>query len=362
MKNTTRALFSAYVSQIALINGVNAADADKHFAVAPAVEQKLEERMKQSSEFLQQINIIGVDQQEGDKVGIGVTRTMASRTNTAAGNRRSPTNPGDSSTLHRYRCEKTDFDYAFKYSLLDAWSHKPEFQQLMTSAIRAQEGRDHIMIGWNGTSVAVATDRGANPLLQDVNKGWLYWLRTEAPERVMESGQVDPTTRNGGGAITHQGHIYVDADGELGVDVDYANLDALVYDAVELLAEWHRDDTDLVAIIGRDLLHEKFLNVVNATGDKATEMEARDRILTLPKMVGGKRAIVVPFFPANAVMVTKLSNLSIYLQNGSRRRMLKEEPELDQVANYESVNVAYVVEDYEAAALVQNIVMGKKPA
>ena len=353
MKNTTRALFSAYVSQIALINGVNAADADKHFAVAPAVEQKLEERMKQSSEFLQAINIIGVDQQEGDKVGIGVTRTMASRTNTAGGNRRTPTNPSDSSALHRYRCEKTDFDYAFKYSLLDAWSHRPEFQQLMTNAIRAQEGRDHIMIGWNGTSVAVATDRVANPLLQDVNKGWIHWMRTEAPARVLSGGGLtaDPVKA-----------IYVDASGEIGVDVDYANLDAVVYDAVELLAEWHRDDTDLVAIIGRDLLHEKFLNVVNATGDKATEMEARDRILTLPKMVGGKRAIVVPFFPANAVMVTKLSNLSIYLQNGSRRRMLKEEPELDQVANYESVNVAYVVEDYEAAALVENIVMGKKPA
>lgn len=355
MKNTTRALFSAYVSQIALINGVAAADADKHFAVAPAVEQKLEERMKQSSEFLQAVNIVGVDAQEGDKVGIGVTRTMASRTNTAAGDRRTPTNPADSGDLGRYRCEKTDFDYAFKYSLLDAWAHRPEFQQLMTSAIRAQEGRDHIMIGWNGTSVAVATDRVANPLLQDVNKGWLFKIRTFAPERVLNDGALTV------GALAPTKAIYVDASGDIGVDVDFANLDALVHDAVELMAEWHRDDTDIVAIIGRDLLHDKFQNVINTAGDKATEMEARDRILTLPKMVGGKRAIVVPFFPANAVLITKLSNLSIYLQNGSRRRMLKEEPELDQVANYESVNVAYVVEDYEACAFVENIVMGKKP-
>lgn len=353
MKNTTRAKFQAYVSQIALINGVAAGDADKHFAVAPAVEQKLEERMKQSSEFLQAINIIGVDAQEGDKVGIGVTRTMASRTNTAAGNRRTPTNPADSADLGRYRCEKTDFDYAFKYSLLDAWSHRPEFQQLMTSAIRAQEGRDHIMIGWNGTSVAVATDRAANPLLQDVNKGWLFKIRTFAPERTLNDGAltVNPTKA-----------IYVDSSGDVGVDVDYANLDALVHDAVELMAEWHRDDTDIVVIVGRDLLHDKFQSIINTAGDKATEMEARDRILTLPKMVGGKRAIVVPFFPSNAVLITKLSNLSIYLQNGSRRRMLKEEPELDQVANYESVNVSYVVEDYEACAFVENVVMGKKPA
>ncbi|MBX9860631.1 MAG: phage major capsid protein, P2 family [Sphingomonas sp.] len=368
MKNTTRALFSAYVSQIALINGVAAGDADKHFAVAPAVEQKLEERMKQSSEFLRAINIVGVDPQEGDKVGIGVTRTMASRTNTAAGNKRMPTNPADSGDLGRYRCEKTDFDYAFKYSLLDAWSHRPEFQQLMTNAIRQQEGRDHVMIGWNGTSVAVATDRGANPLLQDVNKGWLYKIRTFAPERHLQDGKL--TVYDTGANNPAIKAIYV-ADGTLfnaaennavTAEADYANLDALVHDAVELMAEWHRDDTDIVAIIGRDLLHDKFQNVINAAGDNAMQMEARDRILTLPKMVGGKRAIVVPFFPPNAVLITKLSNLSLYLQNGSRRRMLKEEPELDQVANYESVNVAYVVEDYEACAFVENIVMGKAPA
>lgn len=366
MKNTTRLLFSAYVSQIALINGIQAADADKHFAVAPAVEQKLEERMKHSSEFLQQINIEMVDQQEGDKVGIGVTRTMAGRT--ANGVKRVPGNPADTADLGRYRCELTEFDYAWPYSLIDAWAHKPEFEMLMTNAVRAQEGRDHIMIGWHGTSVAAATDRAANPLLQDVNKGWLYKIRTYAPERVLDDGQL--TVKDDGTNNAALKAIYVadavlyneDDDNAVTAEADYANLDALVFDAVQLLPEWHRNDTDLVAIIGADLLHEKFLSVVQEAGNTATEMEARDRILTLPKMVGGKRAIVVPFFPGNAVLVTKLSNLSIYLQTETRRRMLRDEPDYKQVANYESVNVAYVVEDYEVAALVENIVLGKSPA
>ncbi|MBX9816270.1 MAG: capsid protein [Proteobacteria bacterium SG_bin5] len=353
MKNTTRKLFNAYLDRIAGINGVAREDASAKFAVAPVVEQRLVEKIKQSSEFLSQINMIGVDQQEDVTLGLGVTRPLAGRTNTAAGNRRTPTDPTDSSQINTYRCVQTNFDWARKYALIDQWAHRPDFQIIMSSAIQKQEGRDHIMIGWNGTSVAAATDRVANPLLQDVNKGWLYQIRTNAPERVLNDGALtaNPTKA-----------VYVDASGDIGVDVDYANLDAVVYDAVQLLAEWHRDDTDLVAIIGRDLLHDKFLNVINAAGDKATEMEARDRILTLPKMVGGKRAIVVPFFPANAVLVTSLDNLSIYLQNGTRRRMLKDEPELDQIANYESVNVAYVVEDYERVALVENIVMGKKPA
>lgn len=364
MKNTTRALFSAYVSQIAQVNGVPAdvVSNQKKFAVAPVVEQKLVEKVQQSSEFLQQINMIGVDQQEGETLGLGVIRPLASRTNTAAGHRRTPTDPTDSSRINRYRCVQTNFDWARPYALIDQWAHRPEFQVILASAIQKQEGRDHIMAGWNGTSIAVETDRANNPLLQDVNQGWLYKIRTNAPERVIESGEVDPTTKNNQGAITHQGKIYVDASGEIGVDVDYANLDALVFDLVEAMAEWHRDDTDLVAIIGRNLLHDKFMNVINTAGDKATEMEARDRILTLPKMVGGKRAIVVPFFPATSVLVTRLDNLSIYLQNGSRRRMLKDEPELDQIANYDSVNVAYVIEDYEQVALADNIVMGKKPA
>ena len=41
--------------------------------------------------------------------------------------------------------------------------------------------------------------------------------------------------------------------------------------------------------------------------------------------------------------------------------MLKDEPEADQIANYESVNEAYVVEDYGMCALVENIVLTEKP-
>ena len=86
MRNETRKLFKAYVSQIALVNGVE--DATVKFSVAPVVEQKLEEKIQESSDFLQQINIVGVPAQQGDKVGVTVTRPLASRTNTAGGNRR----------------------------------------------------------------------------------------------------------------------------------------------------------------------------------------------------------------------------------------------------------------------------------
>jgi P2 family phage major capsid protein len=140
------------------------------------------------------------------------------------------------------------------------------------------------------------------------------------------------------------------------------NLDALVIDAVELLDEWQRDSTDLVVIVGRDLVHDKYFPMINTAADKAMEIEARDRILRSEKQIGGLPAVRVPFFPARALLITSLDNLAIYEQEETRRRQLKEESEYNRVANYESANVAYVVEDYGKAALVENIVLAPKPA
>ncbi|SNS20093.1 phage major capsid protein, P2 family [Sphingomonas laterariae] len=360
MRNSTRLLFTAYVSQIALLNGV--ADASVKFTVSPAVEQTLEEKIQESSEFLQQIQIIGVPEQTGQKVGVGVTRSIAGRTNTAAGNRRTPTDPTDTSDEGTYFCRQTNYDHAIKYAKIDAWRHKPEFQTLLRDAILKQQGRDRIMIGFNGTSAAAGTDRVANPLLQDVNEGWLHKIRTRAPARYLDDGAL---TANPTKAIyVASGVEVVDADATniATAKADYANLDALAFDALDLLDPWHRGDTDLVVIVGWKLVKDKYLNLLQAAGDTATEGEAAHRILTLPKQLAGKRAIIVPFFPEDGLLITSLDNLSIYWQEETRRRQIKDEPALDQIENYESVNEDFVVEDYGRCAFVENIVMGKKPA
>jgi hypothetical protein len=365
MLKETRQLFATYVERIAEINEVD--DATVKFTVAPAVEQTLEEKLQLESDFLSRINFELVVQQEGDKVGVNVTRTIAGRTNTAAGNRRTPTDPTDTSDEGRYRCEQTNFDTALRYAKLDAWRHKPEFQNLITTVILKQQGRDRIMIGWHGTSVAAQTDRVANPLLQDVNKGWLYHIRTYAPARVLNDG--DLTVYDDGTDNEDVQAIYVHDAGTLfnganatTATADYVNLDALVKDAIELLDEWHRDDTGLVVILGRDLQEDKYFPIINAAANTPTEIEARDRVLESAKKVGGKPAVAVPFFPANALLITSLDNLSIYAQEGTRRRQIKDEPALDQIEDYQSVNEAYVVEDYGRTALVENIVMGPAPA
>ncbi|KAA9020726.1 phage major capsid protein, P2 family [Sphingobium limneticum] len=359
MRNETRLLFTAYVSQIAMLSGV--ADATVKFSVAPAVEQKLEEKIQESSEFLSQINVVGVPNQTGEKVGVTVTRPLASRTNTAGGQRRTPADPTDTTDDGGYTCKQTNFDHAIKYAKLDAWRHRPEFQTLLRDVILKQQGRDRIMIGFNGTSAAAATNVGNNPLLQDVNEGWLHKIRTHAEERVVADGAL---TAGGTQAIyVASGVEVVDADAtNVGTaQADFANLDALAFDALDLLDPWHRSDTDLVVIVGWKLVKDKYSNLLQAAGDTATEHEAAHRILTLPKQLAGKRAVIVPFFPEDAMLITSLDNLSIYWQEETRRRQIKDEPALDQIENYESVNEAYVVEDYGRCALIENVVMGKKP-
>ncbi|MBQ5240353.1 P2 family phage major capsid protein, partial [Klebsiella pneumoniae] len=54
----------------------------------------------------------------------------------------------------------------------------------------------------------------------------------------------------------------------------------------------------------------------------------------------------------------RLDNLSIYWQEDTRRRSVIDNPKRDRIENFESVNEAYVVEDYRCAALVENIQMG----
>jgi len=365
MRKETRALYKSYVSQIALINGIEAEDVVAKFSVAPAVEQKLEEKIQESSDFLTQISVVMVAAQTGQKVGVGVTRPLAGRTNTKAGQRRTPGDPTDTADDGGYNCRQTNFDHAIPYAKLDAWRHKPEFQTLLRDVILKQQGRDRIMIGFNGTSVAASTDRAANPLLQDVNEGWLHKIRTHAEERVLDDGALTAGSDKA---------IYVAADVEI-VDVidgevtnadtaraDYANLDAVAFDALDLLDPWHRSDTDLVVVVGWALVKDKYLNLLQAAGDTATEREAAHRILTLPKQMAGKRAVIVPFFPETSLLITSLDNLAIYVQEETRRRQIKDEPALDQIENYESVNEDYVVEDYGRCALVENIKMAKKPA
>ncbi|MDH0099925.1 phage major capsid protein, P2 family [Stutzerimonas stutzeri] len=333
MRNETRIKFNGYLEQVAKLNGITSAIVK--FNVLPSVQQSLETAIQESSDFLGRINIIGVSEQEGEAILLGVNGPIAGRTNTAGGNRR---NPADRSALAKdaYSCKQTNFDSAFPYALIDAWAKFPDFQPRLTAAIAQRQALDRIMIGFNGTSAAAATDIGANPLLQDVNIGWLQKIRTGAPDRVLDE------------VVAASGKVTVGATG------DYKTLDGIVFDAVQMLEPWHRARPDLVVMVSRDLLHNKLLAAVEKGAASNQEENASDEIVTKARL-GGLPIVDAPFFPAGTVLVTTLSNLSIYWQEGARRRHVKDEPEYDRIADYQSSNDAYVIEDFGLVALVENI-------
>lgn len=352
MRNVTRLAFTALAAQIALLNGV--ASATEKFNVAPSVQQTLETAMQESSAFLKAINLIGVTEQTGEALLAGVNGPIASRTNTAAGNRR---NPADVSQLTKdeYACKQTNFDTAFPYALLDAWAKFPDFQVRLTNAIIERQSLDRIMIGFNGISVAVATNRTNNPLLQDVNKGWLQKIREGAEDHVIDAGAVAGKVTVGGTKLIKVAGVDTEISG------DYQTLDGLVFDAIQMLAPWHRSRPDLVVLVSRDLMHEKLLKAVEKGAASNQEENAAQEIVSRARL-GGLPVVDAPFFPEGTVLVTFLKNLSIYWQEGARRRHLKDEPEFDRIADYQSSNDAYVIEDFEAVALVENIEAMTYPA
>lgn len=333
MRNETRDLFNAYLAQIAQLSGV--ADATKTFNVAPSVQQKLESRMQDTSSFLSTISIVPVTEMKGQKVGIGVSGPIASRTDTSGAGVRTTR---DVKTLDEknYEVKQTNYDTHITYATLDAWAKFPNFQQLLRDAIVERQALDRMMIGFNGTSVAATTNLVANPLLQDVNVGWLQQVRTNAAgARYIKEGAVANKVR-------------------IGATGDHKNLDALIFEAVnELIDPWYRDHPGMRVIMGRAINTGHILPQIE--GETApTEREALARLIAQSK-AGGVASVQAPFVPAGSILVTIPKNLSIYYQEGARRRHLKEAPEKNRIENYESSNDDYVVEDFGAACLIDNI-------
>ncbi|MFA2370794.1 P2 family phage major capsid protein, partial [Escherichia coli] len=141
----------------------------------PSVQQTLEDQIQQSAAFLTLINVTPVTEQSGQLLGLGVGSTIAGTTDTTA-KEREPVDP----TLMidvEYKCEQTNFDTVLTYAKLDLWAKFQDFQVRIRDAIVKRQALDRIMIGFNGVKRAKTSNRSENPLLQDVNKGWLQKIR-----------------------------------------------------------------------------------------------------------------------------------------------------------------------------------------
>lgn len=337
MQNQTRLAVEAYINRIAELNKVATSHVSAKFSVEPSVQQTLENKIQESSDFLKSVNFFGVDEQEGEKIGLDVAGPIASTTDTKVSDRETK----DITVLdnHKYRCEQTNYDTHITYARLDQWSKFPDFQLRLSNLIVQTIALNRMMIGFNGVSRAATSDLVQNPLLQDVNIGWLQKIRIKSAQRWLKE------VKDGSGEIL------------VGENGDYKNLDALVMDLVtNMIDPWHQNDPQLVVVTGRKLMADKYFPLVNADREP-TERLAADLIIS-QKRIGNLPAVTVPFFPEKSILVTRLDNLSIYYQNGKHRRSVIDNPRRDRLETYQSSNDAFELEDYGCAALAENIEIG----
>ncbi len=336
MRNETRIAFDAWLNRLASLNHVQLAAVVSKFTADPSVQQTMENKIQESSEFLKSINLFGVREQEGEKIGLGIGGPIASTTDTKT-KERQPKSVAELDN-NKYRCEQTNYDTYVTYAQLDQWAKFPDFQVRLTNMILQAIALSRITIGFNGNSRAATSDPAANPLLQDVGIGWLQKLRTKAPQRRLFE------TDAGSGEL------------KVGGSAEYKNLDAVVFDLVNNMVDpWYQEDTKLVAICGRKLLADKYFPLVNSS-QAPTEQLAADLIIS-QKRIGNLPAVRVPYFPPNAILVTRLDNLSLYYQEGAQRRSVIDNPARDRIDTFQSSNDAYELEDYGCAALAENITL-----
>lgn len=329
MKTHTRQRFNALLHGLAKGYGVE--DVSRQFTIEPTIQQRLQDKIVEQSTFLPKINVITVDELSGENILGSASGPVSGRTDTSKdGNERTPRDVLGLAS-YKYQLYQTNSDVFMRYATMDAWAKFPDMPERYARYVQARIANDRELIGWYGTSAAADTDLEANPLLQDVNIGWLQYVRANRPEAILAEGAATGEIRIGPEA-----------------GADYANLDVAVNDLVLGIPEYMR--SGLVAFIGAELIAREKSALYAAMSGTPTEKAALNGSLTT---FGGLTWETPSNFPARGLVVTSYDNLSIYMQDGSWRRNIKDAPEKDRVEDYNSRNEGYVVETPEKFAALE---------
>ena len=308
----------------------------ENFTATPSLAQSLNLKIVEDADpFLRLISIVPVAETQAEKIGLGLTGRVSSRTDTSSSGERVAKNLVSVSN-EPYTLSKTDSDVALKYQKIDVWAKFPNFHLMYRQAIGQAIGNDRLTVGWYGTSIAATTNIGTSPLLEDLNEGWLHQIRNWNSASQYIAGTVGAPIELGG--------------------TDFPNLDTLVHHARQLLPIYHRNRADLVALISNNLMTYQEDTYFAENASKPTEKILINNGL-INKAYGALPSITPPFFPDGTILITPLKNLAIYWQDSSWRRQMIDNPKKDQYEDFNTRNEGYVVEDYEMTALLDNVTM-----
>jgi len=322
-----------FALQLSKSYGVEAVN--KQFNITGPQETKLKAALLESVEFLSMITTMEVDQIKGQVVKVGNFNIATGR---KGGARFVSSQDVDG---NEYELTETDSCAALTWALLSVWANagnKNQFMQLMNQNATQRFALDMLRVGFNGTSIAANTDPVANPLGEDVNKGWHQIVKEKAPAQIV----TDP--------------IYFDVNGA----GDYKTLDAIATELKNTLIHPSlRSDPRLVVLVGSDLIAAAQTDMMNKA-DKPSEKVSAQK---MDKQIGGMTAYTPPFFPGKRIVVTMLSNLHIYTQRGTKQRKSENVEDRKQYEDKYWRNEGYAIEEFEAYAGINEtaITIGPKP-
>lgn len=312
----------------ALAEAAGAVDVREQFSITPVMETSLRQAILHSNSFLTLISHQPVDQLTGQVIDVGDGGLATGRKENArfyaefdqSGN--------------TYQLTETDSGAFITWATLSQWANsggKGEWVKLMNNAITRNFALDMMRVGFYGTSAAKNTDPAANPMGQDVNKGWLAIVKEKAPDQVNAAAQLDSTGKTAGA---------------------YKNLDSLVSDLINTtIHEIHAEDPDLIVMIGRNLVAAEQYRLLESAV-VPTEHKAAQQ---LAKTIAGKKAYTPPFFPPNMVWVTNLKNLQILTQKGTQHREAKNVGDRKRFETQYLRWEGYAIGNFHKFAAIENV-------
>lgn len=325
MQNATRQALEHFIGRYFSHMDAHQTSNSCHAAPEPQAAQARINALKAKSRLLSAINVLGVAEITGRSQNFDIAGTLAATVDT---NHHARQPAQQTWQPAQYLCQQTNFDAAFDFATLDAWMGETQDQTLFEARARQTLERrmllDRVMIGFRGLERARDSDRVKHPQLQDVNIGWLQQIREQAPKACQERVRVGEGER-------------------------FRNLHRLVRHAVNnLLAPAWRDDPQLVALVGADLLPD-------AVCEPSGQAEPWDDLVFHKQRVGGLQAATAAFFPDDAILITRLDNLSLYFNHHAMRYRYQEDPAINSVLFYHSSAEAYVIENLAACALIEDV-------
>ena len=331
MKLKTTQVFAAVLAGLASNYGV--ASMGEQFSVEPTVEQRLYDAVYESADFLQMIDTQLVDDLVGQAVTAGISGSVTGRAGVETDESKSRSTKDPLGLAKReYRCYAVECDTHITWQRMDMWAKFPNFHEKFRAHVRQVIALDIIKIGFNGISAEDVTNPVDNPLLQDVNIGWLQLVRRDNPANVIVDGdQKDGEVRIGNGG-------------------DYENLDQAVHDLTQAIP-LHKQ-VGLITIIGDELL-AKEKNKLYAKQAHTPSEKGKIELEQVIETYGGLRTYKVPFFPARGIMVTTFENLCHYVQSGSTRTSIENNAKKKRVEDYQSRNDCYYINDMEQIAFFE---------